>query len=184
MPKRCGYMTGKDVIALADMVAKLRAAVDARSDLLIVARTDALAIEGMDGAIERAQAYAECGVDALFVEGAHTAEELAEVNAAVPSLPLLVNRSQAANGVDGLPTREELHACGVRIVIHPVAALLAAAEAARAAYDELYRTHAVSSVAVLSWDALNDLLGLPAAAEDERRYASDPQPLATERSLT
>ncbi len=95
-PKRCGYLAGKAVIPVADQLAKLRAALDARRDpaFVLCARTDALAVEGIEAAIERAGRYRESGVDMVFVQGADTAETLARVCQALPG-PHLANVSQA-----------------------------------------------------------------------------------------
>lgn len=171
MPKRCGHMSGKAVIPADEMVRKLRAAVEARDSMLVIARTDAYALEGLDGTLERVRAYAECGVDALFVEGAHSREALAAIHAAVPELPLLLNRSEGAH--EQAPDDPELLLeLGVRVVIHPVSALLAATRAARDAYAAIHATGVVDgAVSRLSWEQLNELLGLPAALAREARFA-------------
>src|SRR5690606_23669745 len=78
-PKRCGHYDGKELVSAAEMVGKLRAAVEARREMLIIARTDAIATEGIEGAIRRAHLYAETGVDAIFVEAPETEEQIARV---------------------------------------------------------------------------------------------------------
>src|SRR5215212_1534224 len=92
-PKRCGHMEGKDVIDAAEMVEKVRAAVEARrsSELVIIARTDARAVEGLDAALERARCYRDAGADMLFVEAPETEEEIEAVAAAFPEVPLVFN---------------------------------------------------------------------------------------------
>src|SRR3954451_22936934 len=92
-PKRCGHMEGKAVIDTADMVEKVRAAVEARRspELVIIARTDARAVEGLDAALERARRYREAGADMLFVEAPESEEEVAAVAEAFPDTPLLFN---------------------------------------------------------------------------------------------
>src|SRR3954453_8196743 len=92
-PKRCGHMDGKDVIDAAEMVEKVRAAVEARGDgeRLIIARTDARAVEGFDAALERARRYREAGADALFVEAPDTEQEIETVAGAFPETPLVFN---------------------------------------------------------------------------------------------
>src|SRR4051795_8680895 len=92
-PKRCGHMDGKDVIDAGEMVEKVRAAVEARGDgeLLIIARTDARAVEGLDAALERARRYREAGADALFVEAPESEQEIEAVAGAFPGLPLVFN---------------------------------------------------------------------------------------------
>ena len=92
-PKRCGHMEGKEVIAASEMVEKVRAAVEARRspDLVIIARTDARAVEGLDAALERARRYRDAGADMLFVEAPESEDEVAAVAGAFPDTPLLFN---------------------------------------------------------------------------------------------
>ena len=90
-PKRCGHMDGKEVIDASEMVEKVRAAVEARGDSLIIARTDARAVEGLDAALERARRYRDAGADLLFVEAPETEAEIEEVAAAFPDVPLVFN---------------------------------------------------------------------------------------------
>src|SRR5215212_9147351 len=90
-PKRCGHLQGKDVIPAAEMVEKVRAAVEARRELLIIARTDARAVEGLDAALERARRYRDAGADMLFIEAPESEEEVVAVADAFPDTPLLFN---------------------------------------------------------------------------------------------
>jgi 2-methylisocitrate lyase-like PEP mutase family enzyme len=101
-PKRCGHMEGKDVIAASEMVEKVRAAVESRTrDVVIIARTDARAVEGLDGALERARRYRDAGADVLFVEAPESEREVEIVAEAFPGTPLLFNaRSRAARAAD------------------------------------------------------------------------------------
>jgi 2-methylisocitrate lyase-like PEP mutase family enzyme len=132
-PKKCGHFAGKEVIAAEEMVQKIRAAVDARRDqsLQIIARTDAYAVEGLERALERAQAYVAAGADATFVEAPTTLEELARI-------PKAVGAPQVANIVFGGktpdPGREKLAELGFSIVLYANAALQAAL---KASYDVL-----------------------------------------------
>src|SRR5690606_11762276 len=89
-PKRCGHYDGKELVSAAEMVGKLRAAVEARREMLIIARTDAIATEGIEGAIRRAHLYAETGVDAIFVEAPETEEQIARVASEIDA-PLVIN---------------------------------------------------------------------------------------------
>jgi 2-methylisocitrate lyase-like PEP mutase family enzyme len=124
-PKRCGHFAGKEVISAHEMVQKIKAAVDARrsSDLLLIARTDARAIEGFDAAIERAARYAEAGADLTFVEAPTSLEELAAV-------PRRLAPPQVANMVVGgktpLANQRDLAAMGFSLVLYANAALQAA----------------------------------------------------------
>src|SRR5919197_4810872 len=88
-PKRCGHLAGKQVIPAGEMVEKVRAAVEARSSLLVIARTDARAVEGLEAALERARRYREAGADVLFVEAPQGEEEIARGGSALPDGPVL-----------------------------------------------------------------------------------------------
>ncbi len=110
-PKRCGHMEGKEVIAASEMVEKVRAAVEARRspELVIIARTDARALEGLDGALERARRYRDAGADMLFVEAPESEEEVALVAEAFPDTPLLFNWVEGGRTL-GLRSRAQVAA--------------------------------------------------------------------------
>ncbi|HKN94015.1 MAG TPA: isocitrate lyase/PEP mutase family protein, partial [Thermoleophilaceae bacterium] len=131
MPKKCGHMEGKQVIDAGEMAAKVRAAVTARSsdEFLIIARTDARAVEGLDAALERARLYRDAGADALFVEAPQSEQEIEGVAKAFPDVPLLFN--WAEGGKTPAVSREFLRELGFRIVIFPIGTLLAATAAMR-----------------------------------------------------
>lgn len=124
-PKRCGHMQGKEVIPAAEHCHKIRAAVDARTDpdLLIVARTDARAVLGLDAAIERGHAYLAAGADALFVEAPRDESELAVVGRAFPGVILIANMIEGG-GTPLLPA-ERLAEMGYKIVFWPCTLLYA-----------------------------------------------------------
>ena len=124
-PKRCGHFEGKEVIAASEMVGKIEAAVDARQDagLMIIARTDARATEGMDAALARARAYAQAGADALFVEAPQSFNELRRIPAAVPGVHIA---NMVFGGKTPLLPREELAAIGFAGILYANAALQAA----------------------------------------------------------
>jgi 2-methylisocitrate lyase-like PEP mutase family enzyme len=117
-PKRCGHLDDKSVVPVAEMVGKLRAARDAlgQADLVLIARTDAIAVEGLDAAIERAHAYAEAGADVIFVE-APTSEAQIETIARRLASPKLLNMFEG--GKTPFVPLDRLHALGYRIVIIP-----------------------------------------------------------------
>jgi len=122
-PKRCGHFEDKSVIPKAEMVQKLKAAVDARqSGMLILARTDARAMEGLDSAIDRANAYREAGADLLFVEAPQTIEELARIPKEVPGRHLC---NMVFGGKTPIPSREELAKMGYGVICYANAALQA-----------------------------------------------------------
>jgi len=123
-PKKCGHMEGKSLIPEAEMVQKIEAAVDARGDseLRIIARTDAIAVEGFDAAIMRARAYGEAGADILFVEAPNNLKEMAAIPERLPEWPHIINMAPRTPtvGVD------ELTKMGYRIAIYPGVCLVAA----------------------------------------------------------
>jgi carboxyvinyl-carboxyphosphonate phosphorylmutase len=173
-PKKCGHMEGKQVIAAGEMVQKVRAAVEARSDpdFVIIARTDARAVEGLDRAIERAGLYREAGADVMFVEAVVSEAEATAVAAAFPGVPLLFNWAEGGKTPPlGLARLREL---GYRIVIFPIGTLLAATAAMRGILQEI--ATAGTPAAVLSqlpsFGEFTDFIGLPQIREVEQRYAA------------
>jgi methylisocitrate lyase len=171
-PKRCGYLAGKAVVPVADQLAKLRAALDARRDpaFLLCARTDALAVEGIEAAIDRAGRYKETGVDMVFVQGADTQEQLTRVCRAIPGLQL-ANLSQAGQAKITVAEAQEAGAAGI---MFPIAALLAAAAAMRTVFEALHRDRTLAAVAdtLLPMAEYNDLTGLPRVQADENRWTA------------
>jgi carboxyvinyl-carboxyphosphonate phosphorylmutase len=123
-PKRCGHLDGKQVIATEEMVSKLRAAVEARTDedLVLIARTDALAVTGLDDTLRRCQAYATAGADVLFVEAIRSREEIDRIVREV-NVPLLYNFVE--HGKSPLLPVAELQRLGFKIVIFPMSIMLA-----------------------------------------------------------
>ncbi len=129
-PKRCGHMEGKKVVATATMVEKVRAACAAREnpDTVIIARTDAIAVTGLDDAIERLKAYEAAGADVLFPDAPTSVEDMKTIRAAV-GLPLVANMSEY--GKTPLLSREEIGELGYDIALYPSSTLFAAAQSAR-----------------------------------------------------
>lgn len=173
-PKRCGHMGGKAVIETDEAAARVRATVEAGVDLVVVARTDALSVEGVESVVRRCRAFADAGADAVFVEGA-TREVLVAVRDALAAdgrpLPQVWNRSEAGGPVESGPRDAELAAAGVRLVIHPVSAVLAAADAVRRVMEQIVGAGHAGSVDRMTWDDLTGLVGLPELLQDEMRYA-------------
>jgi 2-methylisocitrate lyase-like PEP mutase family enzyme len=172
-PKRCGHLDGKGVVPAAEMCGKLRAALDARhsEDTLILARTDALAVEGFDAALERAEAYLACGVDALFIEALRTPEQMAQACARFAGrIPLLANMVEG--GKTPLQSTDELGRMGFRIVIFPGGTARAVAHTLQRYYASLHthRTTAPLREQMLDFEQLNDLIGTAALLEVGRRY--------------
>jgi len=134
-PKKCGHMAGKRVVPREEWLAKLKAAVDHRDKLFIVARTDARAAVGIDEACERARAARDIGVDAIFVEAPESIAELEQVAAAVPDTVRVANMIEA--GKTPLLTPKELHDLGYDLIVSPLTGLLAATRAMAGAYQTL-----------------------------------------------
>ena len=158
--KRCGHRPGKALVAQAEMVDRLKAAVDARTDpaFVIMARTDAHAVEGQGAAVERAAAYAEAGADMIFAEALANLDEYRQFAAAVRR-PLLANLTEF--GKTPLFTVAELGAAGVRLVLYPLSAFRAAAKAQVVVYDAIRKLGTQKSVLpyMQTRDELYEVLG-------------------------
>jgi 2-methylisocitrate lyase-like PEP mutase family enzyme len=172
-PKRCGHLDGKGVVPAAEMCGKLRAALDARhsQDTLILARTDALAVEGFEAALDRAEAYLACGADALFIEALRTPEQMAQACAHFAGrIPLLANMVEG--GKTPIQSADELGRIGFRIVIFPGGTARAVAHTLQRYYASLHthRTTAPMRDHMLDFDQLNDVIGTAALLEEGKRY--------------
>jgi 2-methylisocitrate lyase-like PEP mutase family enzyme len=137
-PKRCGHMKGKQVIPKGDMAAKVRAAADCRlsEDFVIIARTDALAVEGLESAIDRCHAYAEAGADVLFIDGQHTMEQIEALPRQCPERPALINMGPLTPSL----TVEEIGRAGYAIAIFPAVCIGPATLAIQQALKRLWET--------------------------------------------
>ena len=170
-PPRCGYMEGKQLIPAEDMLAKLKAALDARRDpdLFIVARTDALSVEGLDGAIERAQLYMDMGVDMAKVIGADQLEAFKRILREVPGAQM-ANMSNA--NPKGMPTPVEFEAAGAAMMTFPSAALFAAVGAVTRAMTSLKKDSSLDEVrpGFCTLDEYYDLVGLERQQQSEQDY--------------
>ena len=127
LPKKCGHLNDKKLADARDMAAKVAACARARRHLYVVARTDAAASEGMDGAVARAKMYVEAGADAIFPEALHSAEMFREFARRLPGVPLLANMTEF--GRTPFFTADEFEAMGYRMVIWPVSSMRVAAKA-------------------------------------------------------
>jgi methylisocitrate lyase len=143
--KRCGHRPNKEVVSQAEMVDRIKAAVDARTDdnFSIMARTDAIAIEGIDAAIERVHAYIEAGADLVFPEAIRTLEDYTKFSSAV-SKPILANITEF--GMTPLFTRDELASHGVKMILYPLSAFRAMNKAAENVYEAIRRDGTQSGV--------------------------------------
>ena len=172
-PKRCGHLDDKTVIPAAEMAGKIKAAVDSRasSDTLIIARTDAVAVEGFDHAIARAELYREAGADMLFIEAPRERAELGRIGALMgKSTPLMANMVEG--GKTPILSADELQKLGFALVIFPGAIVRALAKAAQEFYGALRAngTTAPFRARMFDFDALNDLIGTPEMLARGRRY--------------
>ncbi len=173
-PKRCGHMSGKQVVPAQDWLAKLRAAVDHRTHLHITARTDARASLGLGDAIERAKMARDIGVDALFVEAPESVSELEQIAAALPDVTLVANMVE--RGKTPLLTPQELAEIGFRFVVSPLSGLFAMVAALRETFallgtkgslrDDLDR--------LVPFEDFGRIVGLDHQFELEQRYRVAP----------
>ena len=172
-PKRCGHLDGKTVVPVAVMQGKLRAALDARTSdaTLILARTDALAVEGLDAALDRAEAYLDCGVDALFIEALRTPEQMdVACRRFAHRIPLLANMVEG--GKTPVQSVDELSARGFRIVIFPGGTARAVAHTLAGYYASLRSQGSTSAWRdrMLDFDGLNEVIGTPELLAQGKAY--------------
>lgn len=172
-PKRCGHLDGKSVIPAQEMVGKLKAALDARQSesTLILARTDAVATEGLPAALERAERYLECGVDALFIEALRTPEQMdAACKQFAARVPLLANMVEG--GKTPVQSATELGERGFRIVIFPGGTVRAVTHTLQGYYGSLkqHQTTLPWQLEMLDFDELNEVIGTPALLASGQKY--------------
>ena len=173
-PKRCGHLDGKALIPVQEMCGKLHAALDARrsADTLLMARTDAVAVEGLEAALERAEQYLACGVDALFIEALRSPQQMQAACARFAGrVPLLANMVEG--GKTPILTAAELGRLGFRIVIFPGGAVRAVAHTLARYYGTLQQdgTTAALRGQMLDFDGLNEVLGTPELLATGKRYS-------------
>ncbi|MBT3225001.1 MAG: oxaloacetate decarboxylase [Desulfobacula sp.] len=170
-PKRCGHMLDKQVIGKEEMIAKVKAAVDARvdDDFVIMARTDALAVNGLEDAIERANLFSQAGADLIFVEAPTTVEQMRAITAQVDA-PLLANNIEG--GKSPLLSAIELEKIGYNTVVFPVAATYAIAKVVGDLMAEIAATGTTAGFSnrMVSFDEFNHLIGLDSLRSLERNY--------------
>ena len=175
-PKRCGHLDGKTVISLDEMCGKIKAALDARHspDTLIMARTDALAVEGWDAAMTRAEAYLACGVDALFIEALRDPSQLKYAGALFRGrIPLLANMVEG--GKTQITPVPELQSYGFKIVIFPGGTVRAVVKQLQGYYGSLqaHQTTDPWRDQMLDFDGLNAVIETPALMATAKKYAGD-----------
>ena len=173
LPKRCGHLAGKTLVSSGEMTGKIHAALDARrsDDTLIVARTDAIAVEGIDAALDRAEAYAEAGADVLFIEAPQDETQFSAIMQRFRGrIPLLANMVEG--GKTPLKPADELEAMGYSIAIFPGGAVRALAVAAQRYYRNLISTGSNAGLANQMFDfgGLNEVIGTNDLLDQGKRY--------------
>ncbi len=171
-PKKCGHMEGKQVIPMDEMVQKIRAAVDARQDpdFVIIARTDAIAVTGLDDALMRGHAYQEAGADVLFIEAPRSITDLQTIKQEFPDVPLLYNWAESDK--TPLLSLDEIHTLGFKLVIFPVSMLFAATHAMLELLELLKQGETPTEFAerMVTFSQFTQNIGLPEIQELERLY--------------
>jgi len=170
-PKRCGHTMGKQVVSREDAYVRLRAAVDAReegADILVMARTDANATDGLDEALERCKAFMDIGVDITFLEAPRDEAEMARYCNEVPG-PKMANMVE--QGSSPFLTPPKLEEIGYKIAIYPVSLMLASITASLRVLSTLNEGHDTDANA--SFKELQEIVGFPDYYEDEKKYAAE-----------
>jgi methylisocitrate lyase len=182
-PKKCGHLPGKQVVPVAEMVSKIRAAMERRKDprFVLIARTDARAVEGFDAAVDRALAYREAGADMIFPEALEDVEELREFARRVPA-PLLANMTEF--GKTPYLSVKQLGDLGYGLVIFPMTAFRMMLRAVQETYATLAQEGTQLSLLerMATRKELYRLLDYDGYDESERRWSSDEADAATERN--
>lgn len=172
-PKRCGHLRDKALIPAAEMAQKIKAALDARhsDDMLIIARTDAIAVEGFDAALDRAEKYVEAGADLLFVEAPENETQMATITKRFgPRVPVMANMVEG--GKTPILPADQLGELGFKLVIFPGGTVRALAFTLQDYYARLYATGTTDSFRprMLDFAGLNTLLGTDSFLSQGRRY--------------
>ena len=170
-PKRCGHLEGKSLVPAAEMAGKLKAAVDSRISALIIARTDAIAVEGLQPALERAERYLEAGADVLFIEAPRSRDEMEAVTQRFSTrIPLLANMVEG--GKTPLLPAASLEALGFALVIFPGGLARRLGHAAREYFEALKRDGSTDALRerMLDFAGLNKALGTPEMLKLGKKY--------------
>jgi len=172
-PKRCGHMSGKEVIAKEEYVEKLRAALDARKtkEFVIVARTDARASEGLDAAIKRGLLYKEIGADAIFIEAPRSIEEMKKIGKVIKA-PLVANMIEG--GATPLLSAGNLHKMGFNLILYPLSVLYANTFATLQILTELKKKGTTSKLKgnLVNFDQFNAIVDLSKFKKMEHKYTT------------
>ena len=170
-PKRCGHMQGKEVIQKDEYAEKLQAALDARSnkDFIIVARTDARAIEGLDKAIERGLYYKKIGADAIFIEAPKTIQEMKIIGKSI-NAPLVANMIEG--GATPIISKSKLHKMGFKIVLYPLSVLFSNTYSTLKLLQELKKSGTTKKLSkqIVNFNQFNDIVELSKYRKLEQKY--------------
>ena len=170
-PKRCGHMQGKEVIQKDEYAEKLQAALDARSnkDFIIVARTDARAIEGLDKAIERGLYYKKIGADAIFIEAPKTIQEMKIIGKSI-NAPLVANMIEG--GATPIISKSKLHKMGFKIILYPLSVLFSNTYSTLKLLQELKKSGTTRKLSkqIVNFDQFNDVVELSKYRKLEQKY--------------
>ncbi|HSF15770.1 MAG TPA: isocitrate lyase/PEP mutase family protein [Vicinamibacteria bacterium] len=172
-PKRCGHTRGKSVVSRDEAVSRVRAAADARdegADILIMARTDARATDGLEEALHRAEAFSDAGADMLFVEAPMSREEMRAVCRRVPGYHLA---NMLEDGVTPICSEDELEDMGYKLAAHPFALLGASLVAMKRALEAL--RHGRAPAERISFQELKEIVGFEEYYLEEKRYSASPE---------
>ena len=170
-PKRCGHLEGKSLVPAGEMAGKLKAAVDSRTSALIIARTDAIAVEGLEPALERAERYLEAGADVLFIEAPRSLDEMKAVTRRLSTrIPLLANMVEG--GKTPLLPAASLESLGFALVIFPGGLARRVGHAAREYFEALKRDGSTGALRerMLDFAGLNKALGTPEMLNLGKKY--------------
>ena len=174
MPKKCGHMVGREVIPMEEMVGKIKAAVDARVDpnFMIMARTDARTVHGIDAALERAHAYKEAGADILFVESPESEEEMRRINEELPGCLTLANMVEG--GRTPMFKNAQLSEFGYNLIIYPTASVYVTTKAMVDLWEGMRRDDTTETLidTMIPFAQFNEIMGLPEIRAIEANYAT------------
>lgn len=172
-PKKCGHFEGKKVISMTEHISKIRAAVEARgeSQLVIIGRTDARAVLGLEAAIERGKAYFEAGADVIFIEAPQSKEELIKIAEALPNIPLVANMIEGGKTPE--LTATELQEIGYKVVFFPLSSLLTTTQTMINCFRHLKEqgtTHNLQNS--VNFKVFEQIIDVPKYQEIEKKYIS------------
>ena len=173
MPKKCGHMIGREVVSMEEMVGKIKAACDARQgDMMIMARTDARTVHGIDVALERAHAYKEAGADIIFVESPESEAEMRRINEELPGVLTLANMVEG--GRTPMFTYDKLSDFGYNLVIYPTASVYVTTKAMVDLWEGLKADTTTETMMdrMIDFPKFNEIIGLPEIRAIEANYST------------